>query len=315
MKRRFSTVAATSVLLLALAGCTAAETTDAETSTPTVEATDSATTATTASFAASNGDCDAMAATLRDVESANPDLVDPELSAVCDGDTLTITSNSIPDYLYIATTPGSPKVSEVTMSIPIDPTVADEPTDVPLLGALGIAVNGVPIYGPTEGTGGDVKSLAGALSECGSHSGPTDFHMHWFGYADGVDCLYDADEVETGESLVIGWAADGYPIMSGVVCSDDECSETVQLTSSWQLTDESLFATDTWAAHSYVEGSGDLDECNGRVDSDGQYRYYSTTTFPYFVGCYYGDVADDALGGNNAANPGGGAGGMPGAGG
>jgi len=304
MKRLFSTVAAASVLLLAVAGCATAETDSTESTTPT--ATAEATTATgTSTFAASTGDCDAMAATLRDVESANPDLVDPELSAVCNDDTLTISSNSIPDYLYIATTPGSPKVSEITMNIPVSPTVAAEPTAVPLLGALGVAVNGVPIYGPTEGTGGDVQSLEGALSECGSHSGPTDFHMHWFGFADGVDCLYDADDVATGESLVVGWAADGYPIMSGTVCSDDECSEVVQLTSSWQLTDESQFATDTWAAHSYVEGSGDLDECNGRVDSDGQYRYYSTTTFPYFVGCYYGDVADDALTGNNAAGPGG----------
>jgi hypothetical protein len=49
--------------------------------------------------------------------------------------------------------------------------------------------------------------------ECGSHSGPTDFHLYWFGFADGVDCLYDADEVATGESLEIGWAADGYPII------------------------------------------------------------------------------------------------------
>ncbi|MDJ0336100.1 YHYH protein [Salinibacterium sp. G-O1] len=309
MRRRIITAAATSALMLALAGCTAAEPVVVETTTPTAEAT---TEPVVATFAASNGDCDAMAATLRNVESVNPDLVDPELSATCDGDSLIIQSNSIPDYLYIATTPGSPRVSEVTMTIPVNPTVADEPSAVPLLGALGVAVDGVPLYGPTEGTGGDVKSLEGALSECGSHSGPTDFHIHWFGFADGVDCLYGADEVATGDSLIIGWAADGYPIMSGVVCADAGCSATVQLTSSWQLTDESQFATDTWAAHSYVEGSGDLDQCNGRVDSDGQYRYYSTTTFPYLLGCYYGNVADGALGGNNAAGPGPGAGGIGG---
>lgn len=115
-----------------------------------------------------------MAATLRDVESANADLKDPELAGVCDGATLTITSNSIPDYFYIATTPGSPKVSELTVIIPVTPT--------------------------------------------------------------------KADEIETGESLIIGWVADGYPIMSGLVCSDDTCDEVVQLTNSWELTDESLFA-------------------------------------------------------------------------
>jgi hypothetical protein len=49
--------------------------------------------------------------TLHDVGSASPDLDDPELSAVCDGDSLIISSN------------------------------------------------GVPLYGPTEGTGGDVQSL------------------------------------------------------------------------------------------------------------------------------------------------------------
>ena len=105
-KRLFATAATASVLLLAVAGCTTAESTPTETTTPATEATDATGTAT---FAASNGDCDAMAATLRDVESANPDLDDPELSAVCDGDSLVISSNSIPDYLYIATTPGSPQ--------------------------------------------------------------------------------------------------------------------------------------------------------------------------------------------------------------
>ena len=304
MTRLFTTAAVASVLLLAVAGCTTADSTATDISTPTTEATNAIG---TTNFAASNGDCDAMVATLRDVESANSDLENPELAGVCDGETLTITSNSIPDYFYIATTPGSPQVSDLTVSIPVTPAAADEPSSVPYLGALGVAIDGVPMYGPTEGTGGDVQSLEGALSVCGSHSGPTDFHLHWFGYADNVDCLYDADEIETGESLIIGWAADGYPIMSGVVCSEEACDEVVQLTSSWELTDESLFATDTWAAHSYVEGSGDLDECNGRVDSDGQYRYYSTATFPYLLGCYHGEVADDAINGNSAAAPGPGA--------
>ena len=92
-------------------------------------------------------------------------------------------------------------------------------------------------------------------------------------------------------------------------CADDACNSTKQLTSSWQLTDESLFASDTWSAHSYVEGSGDLDQCNGRVDDDGQYRYYTTTSFPYYLGCYRGDLLDDS----GAGGPGGGMGPPPGA--
>jgi hypothetical protein len=189
----------------------------------------------------------------------------------------------------------------------VTPTETDSPGEIPLVGPSAVAIDGVPIFGPTEATGGDVLSLNGALSECGSHNGPPGFHMHLFGWADGVECLYSADAVESGPQLV-GWSLDGYPIMSGVVCVDDDCAETEQLESSWQLTDEALFASDTWSAHSYLEGSGDLDECNGRVDEDGQYRYYTTETFPYFMGCYRGELLDSsgAGGAGLGAGPGGG---------
>ena len=296
------TLAVALIATLALAGCTAADTTETATDSAVVE---SDTTTTTTDFAASNGDCEAMAATFRDVESANPDSPDPELTATCDGDVLSVTSNAIPDYLYIATTPEELQASTVALKLAVSPTVADVPGEVPALGTIGIAVNGVPIYGPTENTGGDVLSLRGALSECGSHSSPVEFHLHLFGWDDDVDCLYSAEEVESGDSILVGWSADGYPIMSGYVCADEECTEMVQLESSWQLTDDLLFASDTWSAHTYVEGSGDLDQCNGRVDADGQYRYYTTTTFPYFMGCYYGEVSDDAIAGGGGAGPGG----------
>ncbi|OWY62084.1 hypothetical protein B7486_60315, partial [cyanobacterium TDX16] len=62
-------------------------------------------------------------------------------------------------------------------------------------------------------------------------------------------------------------------------------------------TDESLFASDTWSAHSYVEGSGDLDECNGTVLEDGSYAYFTTDEFPYVLGCYRGEVDLTASGG------------------
>ena len=305
-KTRTTLIVPLAVAALVLAGCTATTGTGS-----TVETSDGATSAVGPSeFAASSGDCSAMAETFRDVTSANPDSTDPELTAVCDdaGETLVVASNSIPDYLYVATTPEELQAADVDISIAVNPVQADTPGEIPLLGTIGIAVDGVAIYGPTEGTGGDVLSLQGALSECGSHSSPVQFHMHLFGWADGVDCLYSSAEAESGDSVVVGWSPDGYPIMSGLVCEDADCTSLAQLTSSWQLTDDSLFASDTWAAHSYVEGSGDLDECNGRVDSDGQYRYYTTTTFPYFMGCYHGVVADGAIAGDGGNAPGGGPG-------
>ena len=100
---------------------------------------------------------------------------------------------------------------------------------------------------------------------------------------------------------LLGYAFDGYPIYTG----------NDQYTSSWQLTDASLFASDTWAAHTYVAGSGDLDECNGRTDAFGNYAYYTTDTFPYVLGCFVGEV--ELVGGGGG--PGGPGGGEPGDGG
>lgn len=223
--------------------------------------------------------CEAVAAAFTTNGSANADLADPVSTATCDGDTVVVTANAIPDYTYIETSPGSPTDNPQTYEFTANPTAADSVTAIPLLGEMAIATNGIPIYGPTEGQGGDVLSLTGALNECGSHNGPTGFHMHLFGTSETTDCMYTAAEAASGPQL-IGYAFDGFPIYTG----------NGQYTSSWELTDEILFAADTWAAHTYVEGSGDLDECNGLTDADGNYAYYTTDTFPYVMGCYTGEV-------------------------
>lgn len=228
--------------------------------------------------------CEDIAAQFVSSGSANPDLVDPEVGGTCDGDSIIVASNGIPDYTYIETSPGSPRANDYTFTIPATPTMAETVTEVPNLGTAAIALNGIPIYGPTEGTGGDVLSL-GNLSECGSHNGPTGFHIHLILTSDVTDCMFTPAEV-AAEPQLVGYAFDGYPIYTGID----------QYASSWELTDESLFATDTWAAHSYVEGLGDLDQCNGRTDENGNYAYYTTATFPYVIGCYAGVVDLDAAG-------------------
>lgn len=243
--------------------------------------------------------CEDIAALFVTKGSANPGLADPEVAAICVDGNLVIVSNGMPDYTYIETSPGEPAAQNLNFTIPATATVAGETTAVPLLGALGVALNGVPIYGPTEATGGDVLSLVGALSECGSHNGPTGFHIHLFGTSATTDCIFTPAEAAAAPQL-LGYAFDGYPIYTG----NDFYS------SSWQLTDESLFASDTWSAHSYVAGSGDLDECNGLTDANGNYAYYTTSSFPYIIGCYRGVVDLDASGGG-VAGIGGGTGGPP----
>lgn len=243
--------------------------------------------------------CDDVAATFQTAGSANADLPDPEVAATCDDDVVVVTSNGIPDFPYIETSPGTPNATDLEFSFPVNPVVADEPSDVPALGPLGVALNGVPIYGQAEGTGGDVMSLGGGFTECGGHNGPTGYHFHTFDVTGTDACMFSEAEAQEGPVL-FGYAFDGYPIYGA----------TFQYTSSYELTDESLFATDTWSAHTYVEGSGDLDECNGLTDENGQYAYYATETFPYTVGCFRGEV-DAAVSEGQGGPPGGGDGGPP----
>ena len=82
---------------------------------------------------------------------------------------------------------------------------------------------------------------------------------------------------------------DGFEIMS----------PSHNIKSSWQKTSN---ATSAWEAHEFLEGSGDLDKCNGKIDVDGEYRYYSTFTFPYIIGCYSG-IIDNTLNTQTQQNP------------
>lgn len=230
--------------------------------------------------------CDDIAAAFVTKGSANADLPDPQVNATCTDNTVTITSNQIPDYPYIETSPGSPREFELEYSIPAIPTVAASLTDVPVVGAIGIAINGIPIFGAAEGTGGDVLSLAGGFTECGGHNGPTGYHYHTFDVTGSDVCLFSEAEA-SAEPQLFGFAFDGYPIYSG----------NFQYTSSWYLSDASLFATDTFSAHTFVEGSGDLDQCNGRTDANGNYAYYTTEGYPYTLACYRGVVEISTGGG------------------
>jgi hypothetical protein len=106
------------------------------------------------------------------------------------------------------------------------------------------------------------------------------------------------------QMTLIGWASDGFPIYARYGYSDpsDAQSELKSMTGSYQLvnpvpSDRPSVATyalgtfkQDWV---YVEGSGDLDECNGRVGvtpefPEGIYHYFATDTYPYFQRCLTG---------------------------
>jgi len=129
------------------------------------------------------------------------------------------------------------------------------------------------------------------------------------------DIVALADEEDgTRHSLIYGFAADGFPIYYkyGYTDENDASSTIKELKSSYQL--KSGSRTDTGVAgedypdgthdgtyiqdFEFVDGLGDLDECNGRTGitpeyPNGTYYYVITADFPVTPNCFVG-TPDDA---------------------
>jgi hypothetical protein len=228
--------------------------------------------------------------------ATNSQYPDPLLEVSCDGETATIRTNNIPNFAFVQTTPNALQAQDYTITIPQNPVVADETTAVPLVGISAIAVNGLLIFGPTEAPqdGSRDPYLDQILDDCNGHTAQQgNYHFHAR-----PDCIFETIDGQVG--LVIAYALDGFPILAPYLCVDAACTQTVEVASSWQLTNPAVDAA--WEQHSYVAGSGDLDACNGMFLDDSSYVYFATDTFPYFMGCYVGEVGlnGNALGGNAA---------------
>lgn len=230
-------------------------------------------------------------------------------------DEMIVTSNGIPNHDFISTMGCcADEVSlewHITLN-PINDTVGGHTSTncpasegrwecAPDRGAVAVAVNGVPIYGPEEGPGGDAVALHFDyfdedrqpifLGYCTSHSAGNNFHYHYDAQCQfweppiGDDMSnYGISELDdTQHSQIIGWAFDGYPIYGMYGYGDD--GQTVKaITSSYAVErtqqggDQGYNGIDDW---NYNEGLGDLDECNGRFGPtpeypDGIYHYVST---------------------------------------
>ena len=128
---------------------------------------------------------------------------------------------------------------------------------------------------------------------------------------------------------LVGWASDGFPVYARFGYSDanDPSSDLISLQPSWRLKtepDEGRPDTLTVLAggpgqtsypnipiqmgaftqdFEFIEGHGDLDECNGRMGvtpefPEGIYYYMVTDEFPYFSRCLKGDFVSSPGGGD-----------------
>lgn len=114
-------------------------------------------------------------------------------------------------------------------------------------------------------------------------------------------------KIGRGEKMtLIGWAADGFPIYAryGYSVATDASSAIKVIKGSYQFKTTPAVgrpATSTYPMgtftqdYEYVAGSGDLDECNGRIGVTpefpaGTYHYFATDTYPYLQRCVKGKL-------------------------
>ncbi|MBT6175931.1 MAG: YHYH protein [Deltaproteobacteria bacterium] len=280
-----------------------------------------------------SGDCP-QAAHFLDIEmsqGAGGNYPDPTLSVTCMDDYLLVEGNGIPHYTFVQTTPNALTAANHAYQIPLNPQVADASTDIPLLGFVGVAVNGAPFFGPNEGGIPQAEQFGdpvynndnSAAAADGSGTlmdgclGHTANEYHYHALLDicltpeslNEDPWFLSERDTTLPSPIVGYAADGFPVYGRYGCLDEDCAEVVEFKSSWDMTgDPTTFA---WDAYTFNQKNDEqyLDRCNGRIGPDGTYRYHETAGFPYILGCFTGTAT------GAGAEEGGGMGGGPGTGG
>lgn len=239
----------------------------------------------------------------------------PQVSVVEKGGKRIVKSNGIPDHVTgqfpNQGNPNAIAAQDYTFEMTLSPRPAPKPAPANFA-FFGVAVNGVPFEaGTAEFWNGDrawnYEAKSGkidlGLDMNDAHVQPGGVY-HYHGLPLGLVTRLGGD---AGDKMVLlGWAADGFPIYAGLGHSDprDASSPLVRMRSSYQLKKgarpsgnrgpggdyDGTFTAD----YEYVAGSGDLDECNGRFGvtpehPQGIYHYQVTEAFPYFSRLWKGE--------------------------
>ena len=189
-----------------------------------------------------------------------------KVTITCDTTKAELTSNTYPDHDLmngiIATNEQIPvEAPGHTVPVMLAPTFAPAPLTVD--GALGVAVNGVPIYDYSGA--GDIDTstydpavdtlVTGQLDHCGGHSGRgDDYHYH------AAPVCMIAAMPNRDSQPILGWGFDGFPMFG-----------------------------DTNPDGSTIP-AGTLDSCNGQPDPEFGYRYHTSVAPPYVMKCLKGQV-------------------------
>ncbi|WP_144213065.1 YHYH protein [Shewanella donghaensis] len=245
----------------------------------------------------------------------------------CEDGIRDLVANGIPDHAVgqfpNANNPNYIYEQDISANFTLMPTQTDTATTLGgPRGTLGYVLNGVKIDASTAGTcddSGDDCSMIGnegnwnieALGQSSFNFGTDDNNAHvqptgeyhYHGMPEGFVTLKGGSN---SSMTLIAWAADGFPIYAryGYSSADDSSSALKSIAGSYQLVttvSSSRPSTDIYPLGTfsqdweYVAGSGDLDECNGRVGvtpefPEGIYHYYATDSYPFFQRCVKGEI-------------------------
>lgn len=284
-----------------------------------------ATTATTAASSSSSSTSTTAAATAVADELAYGmgDVSTDHLTITVADGYRTIVTASYPDHDIDAgfQYPGTPLAQDpgYTFQVTTDPQIADSPTFVQTGQVFGIHLDSVVFDPKTAGywnndmsSGWNYVATANQLDAYGAHTRPETgfYHYHL------ITEQWVSDE--SAHSALVGWAADGFPIYLryGYVDPTDPSSGVKNLSSSYQLQSGSRPSGSpggsydgTYVAdYEYVEGLGDLDECNGRECvtpefPDGTYAYFLSDQWPW-VPTYLKGTPDSSFAPGNGGGSG-----------
>lgn len=240
-------------------------------------------------------------------------LLANRVSMTTQGTYRVIRSNGIPDHLTgrfpSRNNPNAITEKDYTWRIPMNPKVAAAP--IPSGWAwFGVAVNGVPMepgtqefYNEDRNSGWTYEALGGTsnlgIDQNLAHVQPNGAY-HYHGMPTGLIQRLGGD---SNRMVLVGWAADGFPIYTSMGYSDpkSDASSLRTMKSSYRLKHGSRpdppgnnYDGNFTQDFEFVPGSGDLDECNGRFGVTpeypaGIYHYHITSEFPFISRSWRGE--------------------------
>ena len=226
-----------------------------------------------------------------------------------------IQANGLPDHVTGAfpnrNNPNRLTAQSYSFRVPAKPTAATQTTRLGMH-PFGVAVNGV-VFDPgaaewwhgDRSSGWQYEPMAGAINlgvdASHGHVQPNGaYHYHAVPVA-----LLDRLDHGRPQVVLLGWAADGFPIYGpwGPADPKQAAGALKKLVSSYRVKTgarpasadgpgeryDGTFVED----YEYVKGAGDLDECNGRTGvtpefPDGTYYYVLTDNFPFIPRLFRG---------------------------